>query len=84
VRNEQLARARVAINRHFDNKQQAFLEFVLAHISEGVRELDQDKLIPLLRLRYHNSVADAVADLGKPEQISKVFTGFQKHLYEQQ
>jgi type I restriction enzyme R subunit len=51
TREERAARARVAINRHFDNKQQAFLEFVLAHyISQGVRELDQDKLTPLLRL----------------------------------
>ena len=35
----------------------------------------------LLRLKYHNSIADAVADLGKPEEIGKVFTGFQKYLY---
>lgn len=56
---------------------------MLSHyVSEGVRELDQDKLTPLLRLRYHDSVSDAVADLGKPEQISKVFAGFQKYLYE--
>lgn len=83
TREERAARARVAISRRFDNKQQAFLKFVLAHyVSEGVRELDQDKLTPLLRLRYHNAIADAVADLGRPEQISKVFVGFQKYLYE--
>jgi type I restriction enzyme R subunit len=84
TREERAARARVAISKHFDNRQRAFLEFVLGHyVSEGVRELDQDKLTPLLRLRYHDAIADAVADLGKPEQISRVFTGFQKHLYEQ-
>jgi type I restriction enzyme R subunit len=83
TREERAARANIAITHHFDQKQQAFLSFVLAHyVNEGVRELDQDKLTPLLRLRYHNSVADAVADLGKPDQISKVFTGFQKHLYQ--
>ncbi len=83
TREERAARARLSIGKHFDNKQQAFLEFVLAHyVSEGVRELDQDKLTPLLRLRYHDAIADAVADLGKPDQISKVFVGFQKYLYE--
>jgi type I restriction enzyme R subunit len=83
TREERAARARIAITRRFDNKQQAFLEFVLAHyVREGVQELGQDKLTPLLRLRYHDAIADAVADLGKPEQISKVFAGFQKYLYE--
>ena len=38
----------------------------------------------LLRLKYHNSIADAVADLGKPEEIGKVFAGFQKYLYQPQ
>jgi type I restriction enzyme R subunit len=83
TREERAARARVAITKRFDNKQQAFLEFVLAHyVREGVQELDQDKLTPLLRLRYHDAIADAVADLGKPEQINKVFVGFQKYLYD--
>jgi hypothetical protein len=36
---------------------------------------------PLLRLKYHDSIADAVADLGKPDEIGKVFFGFQKYLY---
>ena len=58
-------------------KQQAFLDFVLAHyVSEGVEELDQKKLTPLLRLKYHDSLSDAVADLGKPEEIGRVFAGF--------
>ena len=48
----------------------------------GVEELDQSKLTPLLRLKYHNSIADAVADLGRPEEIGKVFAGFQKYLYQ--
>jgi type I restriction enzyme R subunit len=83
TREERAARARSAITGRFEDRQRAFLEFVLAHyVSEGVRELDQDKLTPLLRLRYHDSVADAVADLGKPEHISKLFAGFQRYLYE--
>ena len=31
-------------------------------------------------LRYHNSINDAVADLG--QDIGEAFTGFQKHLYQ--
>ena len=74
--------ARVYINSQFDAKQRAFLDFVLSHyVSVGVEELDQSKLTPLLRLKYHDSIADAVADLGKPDEIGKVFAGFQKYLY---
>jgi type I restriction enzyme, R subunit len=83
TRAERAGRARIAITSKFDGKQQAFLEFVLGHyVGVGVAELDQDKLTPLLRLRYHDSIADAVADLGRPEDIGKVFVGFQKYLYE--
>ncbi len=72
------------INTRFSAKQQVFLDFVLSHyVSVGVEELHQEKLTPLLRLKYHNSIADAVADLGQPEEIGKVFTGFQKYLYQQ-
>jgi hypothetical protein len=80
---DRLADRRAAISANFGAKQQAFLDFVLAHyVSEGVRELDQEKLTPLLRLRYHDSLSDAVADLGRPEEIGKVFSGFQKYLYQ--
>jgi len=48
-----------------------------------VDELDQQKLTPLLRLKYHNSISDAVADLGPPEEISGIFVGFQRFLYQQ-
>jgi type I restriction enzyme, R subunit len=83
TREERANRARVAITKTFGDKQQAFLNFVLAHYVEvGVEELDQEKLTPLLRLRYHDSIADAVADLGKPDEIGKTFVGFQRFLYE--
>jgi type I restriction enzyme R subunit len=73
----------VEITRRFNSKQQAFLDFVLSHyVTEGVQELDQEKLTPLLRLKYNNSISDATADLGRPEEIGKVFAGFQKFLYE--
>ena len=74
--------ARVHINSQFNAKQQAFLDFVLSHyINVGVEELSQDKLKPLLLIKYHNSIQDAVADLGKPGEISSVFSGIQKYLY---
>ncbi|HEY4011373.1 MAG TPA: DEAD/DEAH box helicase family protein [Acidobacteriaceae bacterium] len=82
-REERAARAKVAISKHFNNKQQAFLEFVLAHyVSIGVEELDQEKLSPLLRLKYNDSLHDAFAELGRPDEIGLVFSGFQKHLYQ--
>ena len=84
TRAERATHARIHINTRFSAKQQAFLDFVLAHyVSVGVEELDQDKLTPLLRLKYHDSIADAVADLGKPQDIGMLFAGFQKYLYQQ-
>jgi len=75
--------ARLYIHSRFTSKQQLFLDFVLQHyVSSGVQELAQEKLAPLLRIRYQNSIADAVADLGKPEEIGELFAGFQRYLYE--
>ena len=83
TREVRAANAKVHINTRFSAKQQVFLDFVLSHyVSVGVEELDQEKLTPLLRLKYHDSIADAVADLGKPDEIGKVFAGFQKYLYQ--
>ena len=59
------------------------MDFVLGHyVNEGVEELAQEKLNPLLHLKYHDSITDAVADLGDPEGIASVFAGFQKYLYQ--
>ncbi len=83
TRKDRAARAMAIISTRFNTKQQVFLDFVLSHyVSAGVEELDQAKLTPLLRLKYHDSIADAVADLGKPEEIGQVFSGFQKFLYQ--
>ena len=85
TREVRAANAKVYINSHFNTKQQVFLDFVLSHyVNVGVEELDQENLTPLLRLKYHDSIADAVADLGNPGEIGKVFAGFQKYLYAQQ
>ncbi len=83
TREERALRAKVEISTHFNTKQQAFLDFVLSqYIKVGVGELDQGKLSPLLKLKYNNAIADAVADLGRPEEIGKIFSGFQKYLYQ--
>jgi type I restriction enzyme R subunit len=83
TREERAATAHVQISTHFNTKQQVFLDFVLSqYVKVGVQELDQDKLAPLLRLKYNNAIADAVADLGRPEEIGHVFSGFQKYLYQ--
>ena len=82
TRAERAAMAKAEVHQQFTDKQQAFVDFVLAqYVKEGVEELDAEKLAPLLRLRYHNAIADALADLGSADQIRKVFVGFQRHLY---
>ncbi len=83
TREERAAKARVIITQHFSSKLQVFLGFVLSHYEViGVEELDQAKLIPLLKLKYHDSIPDAVADIGQtPGEIGQAFAGFQKYLY---
>ncbi len=83
TREERAIGARAEIGARFNSKQQAFLEFVLSHyVNEGVEELDRAKLTPLLKLKYRNAIADAFADLGRPEEIGHLFAGFQKYLYQ--
>ena len=83
-RRERAASAHKEIHDHFSDKQQAFLGFVLAHyVHEGVEELEQEKLTKLLRLKYHDSIPDAVADLGGDiAEIRNLFAGFQRYLYQ--
>ena len=84
TREARAKRAKVVIGSQFNDKQQAFLTFVLAHyVSAGVDELDEAKLGPLLKLRYNNAIADAFADLGAPEAVRQTFVGFQRYLYQQ-
>jgi type I restriction enzyme R subunit len=84
TRAQRADQARTETHQHFNDRQQAFLDFVLAqYVTQGVDELDADKLTPLLRLKYHNAISDAVADLGGTAQIRTMFAGFQKYLYEE-
>jgi len=76
-------RAKAALPGHFNDKQRAFLTFVLAHyVSAGVDELDESKLGPLLKLRYHNALSDAFNDLGAPSTVRRTFFDFQRYLYQ--
>ena len=85
TREERAAKAKTMINTRFNSKQQVFLDFVLSHyVNVGVEELDISKLIPLLHLKYHDSIADALVDLGPAMEINKMFVGFQQYLYQKQ
>jgi type I restriction enzyme, R subunit len=65
----------------YDDKLQAFIDFVLAqYVKEGVGELDKDKLPGLLRAKYYN-INDGAAELGGIPKIRDAFVGFQQHLY---
>lgn len=82
TRADRAAHAKALASGQYGYKQQAFIEFVLGqYVNQGVDELAPEKLTPLLRLRYHNALADAAADLGPPEQIRNTFVGFQRLLY---
>ena len=82
TRADRAAAAKAATAAALNDKQLAFVDFVLAqYVQQGVDELDADKLSPLLKLKYHNAIADALADLGRPDQVRRMFVGFQRHLY---
>lgn len=82
TREERASSAKTEISTHFNVRQQLFLDFVLSHyVNVGVEELAQEKLTPLLRLKYKDSIPDAVADLGSPDEISQMFRAFQPYLY---
>jgi type I restriction enzyme R subunit len=81
TRENRAEQAKKTIHSRFVSKQQAFLDFVLEnYINIGVEELDMEKLTPLLKLKYHDSISDAVADLGG--DIGKSFIDFQQFLYQ--
>ena len=76
--------AKKAISSDYDVRKRAFLEFVLEQYEKvGVEELDQEKLPALLKLRYDDSLEDALNDLGGDgEAIRSMFKEFQHYLYD--
>lgn len=83
-RTERAATAKVASAAEYTNKQQAFVDHVLAqYIKQGVDELGQEKQSPLLKLKYNNAIADAFTELGRPNEVREVFVGLQRYLYQE-
>lgn len=77
-RRAQQARSHFA---EYDDKQRAFLDFVLQqYVNVGVEELQQDKLAIILQLKY-KSIPDATKELGDIARIRETFVGFQRWLY---
>ncbi|WP_448041392.1 EcoAI/FtnUII family type I restriction enzme subunit R [Bradyrhizobium liaoningense] len=82
-RAERVSLRRAGILARYDAKLQAFLDFVLAqYVSQGVSELDREKLSALLELKYR-SIPDAIEQLGDVPVIKSTFEGFQRYLYDQ-
>jgi type I restriction enzyme R subunit len=79
-REERATAARAHFNAYTD-KQRAFLDFVLdQYVQDGVQELNEEKLPPLLVLKYR-TLPDAVKEMGDISTIRETFTGFQQWLY---
>lgn len=82
TRGERVDQRKSRILSNYGDKLQTFLDFVLAeYVKEGVGELDQSKLAPLLQLKYR-AVSDAADELGGISNIRAAFVGFQHYLYE--
>lgn len=82
AREVRAAHAGAAVRQTLTKEQREFIDFVLDHyVQEGVDELDDRKLAPLLKLRF-GSIDDATGALGPVGEIRELFIGFQKFLYE--
>ena len=67
-----------------NDNQKDFIGFVLRnYVQDGVDELDIAKLSTVIKSKY-GGIPEAEKALGSIDDISKVFTEFQKHLYLQQ
>ncbi len=81
-RKDRATNAKTEIAKHFNDKRQEFLSFVLEHYTKtGVEELGEEKLAPLLRLKY-GAINDATSNLGNHMDIRLIFRNFQKYLYQ--
>lgn len=81
TRQERVETRKPIILSSYDERLQAFLDFVLAqYVNLGVSELDDAKLGTLLDLKYGHT-GDAIAHLGSAAIIREAFIGFQRRLY---
>ena len=83
TRAERVENAEDHISSRYEDRLQAFIDFVLSqYVREGVGELDVEKLPDLLTLKYQ-TVHDAVQELGDVTTIRQAFVGFQRYLYQE-
>jgi type I restriction enzyme R subunit len=84
TRQARAAHAKAEVDDRLEDKQRAFVDFVLGqYVAQGVDELDLEKLPALLRLKYGGAIADAIAELGSPDEIRRLFAEFQQFLYQE-
>ena len=82
TRSERAETHKAKIFARYDDKLQAFLDFVLAqYVRQGVEELDEEKLASLVQLKYH-TIANAADELGGVPVIRDTFIEFQQYLYD--
>jgi len=80
-RRERVDGTRETIVDGVDDRQRAFIDFVLSkYLESGFGELSEEKLPHLLTLKYE-AIADAERELGGVKQIRSTFFGLQKKLY---
>ncbi len=81
TRQERVETRKPVILSNYNERLQAFLDFVLhQYVGLGVSELDDAKLTTLLELKYGHT-SDAIAHLGGAASIRDAFIGFQRRLY---
>ena len=84
TREERVVEHKDLIFSHYNDKQQAFLDFVLTqYINQGVGELQTERIRSFLELKY-GGLHDATQVLGEVASIREVFVGFQRHLFEKE
>ena len=82
TREERVDAQRTRIFPLYEDKQHAFLRFVLErYVDSGIQELDDNVLPKLIELKY-GTVHEAREKLGEMQAIRELFIGFQKYLYE--
>jgi type I restriction enzyme R subunit len=90
TRTQRADKARAEAHQHFNDKQQAFVDFVLAqYVKQGVDELDAEKLSPLLKAQVQRQARWRTSSPrtwgARLQQIRQVFvprqsTKFQRYL----
>lgn len=84
TREDRVKAAETNIYSLLNANQKEFIAFVLRnYVQDGVDELDISQLSTVIKSKY-GGIPEAEKALGSIDDISKVFTEFQKHLYLQQ